>query len=648
MARKFRFGLVATLCVAVAGPVTVVPVVPAEAQGIFEFLRKSPRERQLRRQHYHEQRALRRQRQLQQRQRQRQRQRPQARAPKISVKTTRYYSYKAEKPRLISLNSLSKVETASADDLSAPIVGTSPFDQARPFLADLKLRALPEVGDALKAHYQQYPHLVWISDGKINAKARNALVALSSADQYGLDPADYDVVLPARSAASSDGGALNDEDLRVRNLVEFEMTLSAKVLTYVLDATRGRVNPNKISGYHDLPQHKVDLPAALAVVSETDDVKAYLNGVNPNNEQFRALTEELARLKDADESERIEIAEGTLIKPGMLHEELPNVITAILRKGSDELKEKHADAFAGYLGGTDYSPPLVDLVRDFQQENGLTPDGIVGKNSIRVMVDMTNAEKIQKVELAMERLRWLPRQLGPRRVFINQPSYRAAYFENDQEKLNMRVVVGKKANQTNFFYDEIETVEYNPYWGVPRSIIVKEMLPKLYADPSYLDRNNYEVTTAGGRRVLSRNVDWYAMAARNAPVNIRQRPGKRNALGELKILFPNKHAIYMHDTPAKSLFKKDARAFSHGCIRLHDPRAMAAAVLGTDKDYIASQIALGKNKAEAVPGNIPVYVSYFTAWPKADKTIGYYADVYSRDAYLKKAIDATVKARQGA
>ncbi len=639
MARKFRFGIVATLCVAVAGPVSVVPVVPAEAQGIFEFLRSSPRERQLRRQRYHEERALR---------RHQQRQRTRVHAPKISVKTTRYYNYKAEKPRLIALNSLSKVETASADDLAAPIAGTSPFDEARPFLADLKLRALPEVGEALKAHYQQYPHLVWISDGRINAKARNALVALSSADEYGLDPADYDVVLPARSNIQSETGDLNEDDLRLRNLVEFEMTLSAKVLTYVLDATRGRINPNKISGYHDLPQHKVDLAGALSVVSETDDVKTYLAGVNPNNAQFRTLTEELARLKDADESTRIEIAEGTLIKPGMLHEELPDVITAILRKGSDELKEKHAAAFAGYLGGTDYSPPLVDLVRDFQQENGLTPDGIVGKNSIRVMVDMTNAEKIEKVQLAMERLRWLPRQLGPRRVFINQPAFRAAYFENDQEKLNMRVVVGKKANQTNFFYDEIETVEYNPYWGVPRSIIVKEMLPKLYADPSYLDRNNYEVTTAGGRHVLSRNVDWYAMAARNAPVNIRQRPGKGNALGELKILFPNKHAIYMHDTPSKSLFQKDVRAFSHGCIRLQDPRAMAAAVLGTDTNYIASQIALGKNKAEEVPGNIPVYVSYFTAWPKADQTVGYHADIYSRDTYLKKAIAATAKARQGA
>ncbi|MEP3280032.1 MAG: L,D-transpeptidase family protein [Stappiaceae bacterium] len=630
MARKFQFGIIATLCVAVAGT-SMVPITPAQAQGIFEFLR-SPRERELRRQRAYQKRLYK---------QEQQRKRQQVRAPRISVKATRYYKYKAEKPRLISFKSLSTIATASADDLTAPTIGNSPFDEARPFLAELKLRALPEVGEALKAHYQQYPHFVWLNDGKINAKARNALVVLSSADKYGLDPADYDVVLPARDQV------LTEEDLRIRNLVEFEMALSAKVLTYVMDATRGRVNPNKISGYHDLPQHKVDLAGALTVVSETDDVEKYLAGVNPNNAQFRALTEELARLKDADESERVEIADGTLIKPGKLHPELPNVIAAILLKGSDELKEKHAATFAAYLGGEDYSPPLVELVRDFQQESNLKPDGIVGRNSIRAMVDMSNAQKIEKVQLAMERVRWLPRQLGPRRVFINQPAYQAAYFENDKEKLNMRVVVGKKSNQTNFFYDEIETVEYNPYWGVPRSIIVKEMLPKLYNDPSYLDRNGYEVTTARGRRVASRNVDWYNVAAQNAPINVRQRPGKRNALGELKILFPNKHAIYMHDTPSKSLFNKDIRAFSHGCVRLHDPRGMAAAVLGTDKEYIASQIALGKNKAEKVPGNIPVYVSYFTAWPSADEEVKYYADIYSRDSYLKKAIASTVKARQG-
>jgi murein L,D-transpeptidase YcbB/YkuD len=255
------------------------------------------------------------------------------------------------------------------------------------------------------------------------------------------------------------------------------------------------------------------------------------------------------------------------------------------------------------------------------------------------------AVKIAKLELAMERLRWLPRQLGDRHVFINQPAFKVSYMHKGKDPLTMRVVVGKNANQTSFFMDKLETVEYNPYWGVPRSIIVNEMLPKLYEDPSYLDRLGYEVSTASGRQISSSAVDWFDVGANGTPINVRQRPGRRNALGELKILFPNKHAIYMHDTPAKSLFNKDRRAYSHGCVRLHDPRAMAAAVLGKSKDYIASRIARGKNEADKVTADISVYVAYFTAWPNPDGKVEYFDDMYARDKYLTRALERTSMSR---
>ncbi len=205
----------------------------------------------------------------------------------------------------------------------------------------------------------------------------------------------------------------------------------------------------------------------------------------------------------------------------------------------------------------------------------------------------------------------------------------------------MRVVVGSKAHQTNFFEDEIETVEFNPYWGVPQSIIVNEMLPKLRRDPSYLDRLGYEVQV-GGRAVSSTSVNWYGST--NA-VSVRQPPSSDNALGDLKILFPNAHAIYMHDTPAKSFFNRDMRALSHGCIRLVDPRRMAAAVLGTSVEKVGEQIASGKNRAVQVPVKIPVYVAYFTAWPDKDGKVQFFDDVYDRDSYVQKAFAVTTKAR---
>jgi murein L,D-transpeptidase YcbB/YkuD len=213
------------------------------------------------------------------------------------------------------------------------------------------------------------------------------------------------------------------------------------------------------------------------------------------------------------------------------------------------------------------------------------------------------------------------------------------FTKDGQQLLSMRAVVGRPANQTTFFYDQIEEVVFNPYWGVPQSIIVNEMLPRLVNDPGYLDRAGYEVTDMKGRHIPSASIDWGRYGT-HIPYNVRQVPSDDNALGELKILFPNKHAIYMHDTPAKSLFKRDVRAFSHGCVRLQEPRQMAAAVLGTSVDAIAAKLKQG-HSSQKVPVKIPVYVSYFTAWPDADGKVQFYDDVYGRDAHLTEAMQKT-------
>ncbi|MCV0428451.1 MAG: L,D-transpeptidase family protein [Roseibium sp.] len=580
-------------------------------------------------------------------------------AATVKVSAPRYLNYSADAWKPVSLETLSEKKTAElkpelqeqevAEDGTviqpesqpqAPVVLTA-FDEARPALKNMSLTVLPEVGNAILAYYREHPDFVWIEDGKVSAKVKDVQKALENADTFGLDPVDYAVALPATSNL--------DEAARDAALMRFEMELSAAVFAYILDATRGRVDPNRISQYHDLPRHKVDLVASLLDLASSEDASAALEAHQPQNDHFRKLTAELAKLRAEDqETDQIVIAPGTFLKAGKSSPEMKNIVAAIQQNGSQELKEAHAETLAAYDGAEVYSPELVDLVKSFQKEASLTPDGIVGKNTIKAMVGETNAAKIAKVELAMERSRWIPEELGERKVFINQAAFTATYTAPDEMPLSMRVVVGKKSNQTNFFYDKIEIVEYNPYWGVPYSIIVNEMLPKLAQDPSYLDRAGYEVTTPGGRQISSAAVDWYAVASKQQSINVRQYPGRSNALGEVKILFPNRHHIYMHDTPAKNLFKKDMRAFSHGCIRLHDPKAMAAAVLGKSKDYVTSRIGAGQNEQEKVNGDIPVYVSYFTAWLELDGEIAYYSDVYDRDRYLLKAIEKTRSVREKA
>lgn len=596
-----------------------VPVKPVKAQGLFErIFSPSPRYRQ--------------------RDRKLQKQRAIEAARKVRITGARYYAYEPDKMVNASFASLAEVDTASNDPLLVPAAVTTRFANASAHLSGFRMRTLVPVAEAVKAHYLAKPEFVWVSDGKVNAKARAALLVLANADRFGLSPDDYRVPLPELALAA-------DGDEPEKNLIEFEIRMSAKVLTYVLDSKRGRIDPNRISGYHDFKRKNVDLMTVMSIIASTDGIVSYLDSRSPSNPSFLALSDELAKLRLAGNEQRVEIADGTFLKPGRANPETANVVAAIRLRGSEALKTKHSETLADYDGGDAYSKDLVALVRDFQRESGLKVDGIVGKATIRAMTSDSAAVKIAKLELAMERLRWLPRELGDRHVFINQPAFKVTYMHKGKDPLTMRVVVGKKSNQTNFFMDKIETVEYNPYWGVPRSIIVNEMLPKLYEDPGYLDRLGYEVSTASGRQVSSSSVDWFDVGANGAPINVRQRPGRRNALGELKILFPNKHAIYMHDTPAKSLFNKDRRAYSHGCVRLQDPRAMAAAVLDKSKDYVARRIAGGKNEADKVTADISVYVAYFTAWPNPEGTVEYFDDMYARDKYLTRALEKTSMSR---
>ncbi|CAN7489121.1 murein L,D-transpeptidase [Pararhizobium sp. LjRoot255] len=555
------------------------------------------------------------------------------------VTSPRYYTYKAEPLRRIdTAKLLDPVVTGSVRNDALPLAQGTSLADARQFLPDVAAYAPADVAKAVEAFYAGREGFVWIEGDSPNAAAKAALAVLGDAASVGLDPQDYAVSVP------SDTFEGNDMMAREKALVDFEIRMSAATLTYVQDTVRGRIDPNKISGYHDFKRKSVNLTGKLENIARSHDVAAYLKAQTPTGPEFLALKRELEALQaKSGDAPRITIAPGTLLKPGIANPELANVVAGIRQKGSDALKVEHALTLSAYQGTPDYTPELVALVEGFQKENGLKPDGIVGKASIRILSGGDTTEsKIDKVRVAMEQARWLPADLGSRYVFINQPAFMAYYHDQGAEQFSMRVVVGSKANQTYFFEDEIQTVEFNPYWGVPQSIIINEMLPKLRNDPGYLDRLGYQVEVAG-RAVSSYDVNWNGSTS---GVAVRQPPSSDNALGELKILFPNSHAIYMHDTPSKSFFQKDQRALSHGCVRLADPRRMAAAVLGTTVDDVAQQVADGRNKGVQVPQRIPVYVAYFTAWPNKDGAVEYFDDVYERDMYMSRAFEATRVARR--
>jgi L,D-transpeptidase YcbB len=542
-------------------------------------------------------------------------------APALVIESPEYYTFNAEPLKPIDFAPLQAMaRSASAD----PAVGSSPFRQSLGSLEGFEYPSEKQIADALLAYYQADPDFIWITDGLANERARGAMGVFADAAGFGLDPHDY--ALPA-SPVAGDGAAA----------IRFEMAMSARVLRYLRDARNGRLDPNKLSGYHDLPVKPFDGKAELARMLRAKDTRLAMEAAHPQMPEYRRLRDELAALSGASPGpEPISVSADLLVNPGGFDPDLPKVMQLIARK----LPANDPDAalIASFGASGDYVSELVPVVRRAQKRLDIRADGVIGPRTIKALTGGGEepAERVEKVKLALEQLRWLPRTLGDTRVFINQPAFAVSYMENGAEKLSMRAVVGKKTNQTSYFYDTIEQVDYNPYWGVPQSILVNEMLPRLRRDPGYLDRAGYEVTNAKGQKVSSSSVSWGAYGSK-IPFNVRQTPSEANALGELKILFPNEHAIYMHDTPQKKLFGDAMRAYSHGCVRLEHPREMAAAVLGQPVEHVAEKLAKGHSTEKTRP--IPVYVAYFTAWPDASGTVGYYKDVYERDAHLEEALE---------
>jgi murein L,D-transpeptidase YcbB/YkuD len=554
---------------------------------------------------------------------------PRRAAPVARISAPSYYNYKAVELQRVDFASLATIgQSASLDQATS---GTA-FREAVAGLSGYELFAEPAIAKALVEYYAANPDFIWVTEDAVNDRARDALRVLNEAASYGLSSVDYAVTVPPAGTTAMGVGSSHKTEL-----IRFEMALSARVLRYARDAEVGRISPNKLSGYHDLPEKPFDMVGALRVLSFATDARGWLVARHPDNEAYRALRVELEALQASAENE-IVVDPKLLLKPGQTNPELGKILHLIARDLDDAMGSEYGELLARTADNEAYDEQLVPVIKAAQTKAGLKPDGVIGPRTVSALAGTSKADRIEKVVIALEQLRWLPHELGETRVFINQPAYTAQYIDNGVEKLNMRAVVGKPSNQTSFFYDEIEQVDYNPYWGVPQSIIVNEMLPRLRSDPGYLDRAGYEVTDARGRRVASSAVNWWAYGSK-VPYNVRQTPSEANALGELKILFPNKHAIYMHDTPQKALFDRDVRAFSHGCVRLKDPRGMAAAVLGKSVEYVESKLKQGHSTEKTL--KIPVYVAYFTAWPDKHGKVEYFADVYDRDARVKLAMEKT-------
>jgi len=293
--------------------------------------------------------------------------------------------------------------------------------------------------------------------------------------------------------------------------------------------------------------------------------------------------------------------------------------------------------------GSLYDDNLVNAVKNFQRRHGLDNDGIVGPSTLAAL-NVPVDKRIDQIKINMERYRWMPKDLGTRNIQVNIPSFKLNVVQSGKTIMSIPVVVGKPYWNTPLFNADMTYLILNPDWNIPRSIALEETLSKIKSDAEYLTRQNIKVYSdwnSSSSEVDPNSIDWSQFNENNFNLRFRQYPGPYNPLGRIKFLFPNRHNVYLHDTPLKHLFKKAQRNFSHGCIRVEDPVGLAVFVLSSEpgwtEEKIQSEIKRGRTQSIRISEPIPVFLFYFTSWVEDDGTIQFRDDIYGRDKDLERA-----------
>ncbi|HEX5001660.1 MAG TPA: L,D-transpeptidase family protein [Bacteroidia bacterium] len=283
-----------------------------------------------------------------------------------------------------------------------------------------------------------------------------------------------------------------------------------------------------------------------------------------------------------------------------------------------------------------YDSALVEKIKEQQELFGLNSTGIIDKKLVREW-NVSVEDRIRKILINLERWKWVPADPGSNFIAVNIPEFVLHVFEKGKEAWNMRVIVGKRVNQTVIFSGDLKYIVFAPYWNVPRSILVNEILPATKKNPDYLAAHKMEIVY-GNKVIPASSINWKTVTASGFPYSVRQKPGNDNSLGLVKFLFPNNYSIYLHDTPSKWLFEKEDRDFSHGCIRLAEPQRLASYLLRNNPEWTPEKINTAMNadkeKYVTLKDPVPVYITYFTAWVDSKGRLNYRDDIYGHDARL--------------
>jgi len=477
----------------------------------------------------------------------------------------------------------------------------------------------------------------WITDDGPLSQADSLVQSVQEAHREGLRPEGYHLSDIKSLLAEVREATIQKEPLSPEKLADLDLLLTDVFLIYSSHLLRGRVNPETIQAEWYAESRKANLDRILQIALDARQIENVLQSLLPRDPGYARLRQALLDYRSiVQRGGWPEVPGGPKMRLGDFGERI-RILRHRLAVSGDLDPAQERD-------GLLFNVALERGVKKFQQRHGLQIDGVVGPATLAAL-NFSADKRVRQIEANLERWRWLPQEFGPRYILVNIANFGLEVMENGRTVMTMRAIVGKSFQRTPVFSAEMTYLVFCPYWNVPDSIVKEEMLPLIHKDPGYLAQNQLKLFQGWGsqqKEIDPKTVDWSGVNAENFPYHLRQEPGPMNPLGRVKLMFPNKFNVYLHDSPARVLFWKPEREFSHGCIRIHKAQELAEYVLRGEPGWTPESVREAAEKSldqiVRLPEPIPVHMLYWTAWVDADGVVHFRKDIYGRDKPLEEAL----------
>jgi murein L,D-transpeptidase YcbB/YkuD len=464
--------------------------------------------------------------------------------------------------------------------------------------------------------------------------------AIRESEADGLDPRDYHLVALERLRRSIEASPMPVPAM----LADFDILLTDALVRLSYHLMFGKVDPERLDPSWNMSRDLNGLEPAVTIQQALDSEALYqaIEREKPTHAYYTQMRTALATYRAIKAMGGWPlIPSGPSLKVGMHDERIPALRRRLSLTG--DLAPSSVDR------SQLFDSALVEAVKTFQRRHGLAADGALGRETLAAM-NVPVEERIQQLRVNLERGRWVVHNLENTFIVVNVAGYHSYYVKDGQLLWQGRAQVGRPLRQTPSFKAELTYLVFNPTWTVPPTILAQDYLPFLKQDPGYVHRKGLKVIDRAGRAVEPWQIDWSRYSVTYSPYSLRQDPGPRNALGRVKFIFPNDHAVFLHDTPNQKLFDRTARAFSSGCIRVENALDLAQLLLNDgaqwDRKAIDRVVKSGKTRTVSLPEPIPVLLLYWTAWVGFDGRVNFGHDLYDRDKLVQKALAGDFRFRK--